>query len=237
MSTKLRFAAVLLAASSTLAACGSAEEAEQTETEVSTESVEATGTEASETVTENEVSEEVTTTEETADAEEEMAETEEAATEETETEEAASAGETAQEEQGVWTQSPEQTYSIALQPGFELSSEEPYKDALYWSEDESVFMRIEVYSKGDMDFAFTADTLEQTLQAVNPEAELTETASFDKSGYINAVAKETETANGKVTGIAYENDSSIVRLTIFDTTTAGLTDTFIQMGKSIKPGK
>ena len=244
MDVKLKFAAVLLSAGA-LAACGT-EEAEPTEVEVAEETAEETENAAGETeVADTEAeTEEADVAEETETAEE--PETDEVAAEEQPAEEAVAAvpGETAvlsftmgsadQEGEAVYTESPEQSYTVALLPGFELTSEEPNKDVLYWSENDAVFMRIETFAPGEIDFAFAADTLEQTLQAVNPEGEVTESDVIDPADYANAEALEVQTENGKVTGVVYEKAGSIVRLTVYDTAEANATDAFITMAETIQ---
>ncbi|WP_088005850.1 hypothetical protein [Indiicoccus explosivorum] len=243
MDVKLKFAAVLLSAGA-LAACGT-EEAGPAEADVAEETTEETESVSSDTeaAEPEEAAEEEPAVEET-DSAEEPAPEEEPAEELAEEPAQAAPGETAalaftmgsgaQEAEAVYTESPEQSYIIALLPEFELTSEEPNKDVLYWTENDSVFMRIETFAPGEIDFAFAADAMEQTLQAVNPEGEITESAAIDPSAYVNAKALEVPTDNGMVTGAVYETADSIVRLTIYDTAEANATDAFVSMAETIQ---
>lgn len=235
MKKNLLFAASILAIGGFLAACGSEETTD--------ENTGSSPDKATEEVVDNEAAEE-TPAEETAEDPEAVDETEEDANpEETEapsesgdeTEEAAEADEATEdpETEGAVTQSPEQAYEITVLPAYELTSEEPGKDSLFLTSDSSVFMRVETFSPDDLDFAYAEDIMKQTVQASNGEAEMTEGAALDGEGYINSSVYEIPSEEGKVTGVVYEKDDMIVRLTIFDKTAIDATPDFIKMGQTI----
>lgn len=235
MKKNLLFAASILAIGGFLAACGSEETTD--------ENTGSSPDKATEEVVDNETAEE-TPAEETAEDSEAVEESEEdASPEETEapsesvdeTEEAAEADEAAEapETEGTVTQSPEQAYEITVLPAYELTSEEPGKDSLFLTSDSSVFMRVETFSPDDLDFAYAEDIMKQTVQASNGEAEMTEGAELDGEEYINSSVYEVSSEDGKVTGVVYEKDDMIVRLTIFDKTAIDATPDFIKMGQTI----
>lgn len=235
MKKNLLFAASILAIGGFLAACGSEETTD--------ENTGSSPDKATEEVVDNETAEE-TPAEETAEDSEAVEESaEDASPEETEapsesvdeTEEATEADEAteAPETEGTVTQSPEQAYEITVLPAYELTSEEPGKDSLFLTSDSSVFMRVETFSPDDLDFAYAEDIMKQTVQASNGEAEMTEGAALDGEEYINSSVYEIPIAEGKVTGVVYEKDDMIVRLTIFDKTAIDATPDFIKMGQTI----
>ena len=194
-----------------LAACGSPN---TTEEDAAT---------APEETTEQVVEEE---TDDSVPAQEVVEETEEENTPVEETEEAELAG--------TLTQSDEQNYEIVVLDGYELSAEEPNKDALYVSDNSAVFMRIETFTPAEIDFAAAEENMKQTLQAVNPDEEPVKATDFDGTDFSQSSAFEVPSAEGLVTGIVYEKDNLIVRLTIFDDSTVNATEDFINMGKTIQ---
>ncbi|WP_033543587.1 hypothetical protein, partial [Planococcus sp. CAU13] len=169
---------------------------------------------------------------------EESTETEETAEQDTSASEGS--GESAEPAQdnpamseGTMTVSDSQTYELYLLPGYELTAEEPNKDVVYATENDSLFMRVETFSKDETDFSFAEETMLETVKASNAAAELTELPAFEGSEFINSSLAEIPTEDGKVTGVVFENDSQIVRLTIFDLTEASVTEDFLNMGKTI----
>lgn len=197
-----------------LTACGSPDTAEEN-----------TGTapeEAAEEIVEEE-------TDDSVPAEEAVEDTENA-------EEETTAGEEAEEPElaGTLTQSEEQNYELTVLDGYELSAEEPGKDALYVSDNSAVFMRIETFTPEEIDFASAEENMRETLQAANPDEEPVEVTDFDGADFTQSAAYEIPSAEGTVTGIVYEKENLIVRLTIFDDNTVNATEDFIAMGKTIE---
>lgn len=226
MNKKLFVAASVLAVSGFLAACGSDENTEGTTDDTGTETV----TDQNDPATSDE------STEESTETEEESTETEDQSTDAAdETEEAAE--ETTDEEpvlpEGTLTVSDSQSYEIHLLPAFELTAEEPNKDVVYSSDNDGLFMRIETFTAEEADFASTKESIIQTVQASNDGAELTELPPFTEAEFTNSAIVEIPTEDGKVTGVVFERDGLIVKLTIFDQNEAGLTDEFLRMGKTI----
>lgn len=219
MNKKLFVAASVLAVSGFLAACGSDENTEGTTDDTGTEAV----TDQNDPATSDENTEESTETEE--ESTDAADETEEAAEETTDEEHVLP--------EGTLTVSDSQSYQIHLLPAFELTAEEPNKDVVYSSDNDGLFMRIETFTAEEADFASTKESIIQTVQASNDGAELTELPPFTEAEFTKSAIVEIPTEDGKVTGVVFERDGLIVKLTIFDQNEAGLTDEFLRMGKTI----
>lgn len=225
MNKKLFLAASVLAVSGLMAACGSDGTSEGTPEDSSPEIVEEQdNTPASEDNTEEENTEEEST-------EEEAAEDSESTEEVEESEEPAEENPALSE--GTLTVSDSQSYEMYLLPAYELTAEEPNKDVVFWTENDELFMRIETFNPEEADFAFAKDSIQQTVQASNENAEVTELPGFEGDEFVNSALYEIPTENGKVTGVAFEKDGLVVKLTIFDQTEADVTDEFLNMGKTI----
>ncbi|ANU13713.1 hypothetical protein B481_2270 [Planococcus halocryophilus Or1] len=138
------------------------------------------------------------------------------------------------EPSGTLTQSDGQNYELYVQDGYELTAEEPNKDVLYVADNTAVFMRVETFSLDEADYDFVADTMQQTLAAVNPEQEPVEVTDFNHDAATQSTVFNVPSSEGTVTGIVYELENLIVRLTIFDDSTVNATEDFIAMGKTIK---
>lgn len=128
-----------------------------------------------------------------------------------------------------------QDYSISIFPEYTLTSEEPGRDSLYLSEDGSIFMRIETTPFDQETYDFFKDNTVDLLQAVNANgeapAELTELPQGE--GIANAIGYTTNTAEAITSGIVFEKNGLLVRLTIFDSAEENYFDQFIQMGETI----
>lgn len=220
MNKKLFLAASVLAVSGLLAACGTDETSEGTNEDTTTDAVE----EQNDTSTTEESTEE--------DGQDENAGQDTDAPEADEDSEQPAEDNPAMKE-GTLTASDSQSYELYLLPAYELTAEEPNKDVVYSTENDALFMRIETFTPGEADFAFADDSIQQTVQASNDNAELMELPAFDGAEFTNSSVYEIATENGKVTGVAFEKEGLIVKLTIFDQTEAGVTEEFLNMGKTI----
>lgn len=239
MKKNLLFAASILAISGFLAACGtdSAEEQEPAEDTASTpeESVEDVIEEETDEdtpaddVTEDEEPVEEDVPDESTDDAGEVTEEEPAEDTEDVVEETVNRAEA----EGTLTESDEQSYQVYVLPGYELTSEEPGKDSLYLAEDGGVFMRVETFDPATLDFAGAKDALTQTLEASTGETNLTE-GSLD-GDFINSAVYETSSDGSKVTGVVFEKENLVVRLTIFDSADGAATADFVEMGKTVQP--
>ena len=137
--------------------------------------------------------------------------------------------------------SPEQDYEIALAQGFSIVGEEPGRDMLVYDEDDQYSMRIEVFAKDETNnYEEIAQQTENTIAITAPEGQYTpyelEPLLASHQDILNAagyVVTYTEDDDQVVT-VIFEKESKIIRLTIFDTTAAEMTDAFLQMGFTIQ---
>lgn len=138
------------------------------------------------------------------------------------------------------TKSPEQDYEIALAQGFSVISEEPGRDMIVYDENDKYSMRVEVFAKDETNYEEMAQQTESTVAITAPEGQYTpyelESLLASHKDILNAagyVVTYTEDDDQVVT-IIFEKQSKIVRLTVFDTTAAEMTNTFLQMGFTIQ---
>ena len=137
-------------------------------------------------------------------------------------------------------QSPEQDYEIALAQGFSIVGEEPGRDMLVYDKDDQYSMRIEVFAKDETNYEEMAQQTENTVAVTAPEGQYKpydlEPLLASHKDILNAagyVVTYTEDEDQVVT-VIFEKESKIVRLTIFDTTAAEMTNTFLQMGFTVQ---
>ena len=138
------------------------------------------------------------------------------------------------------TQSPEQDYKLELGQGFSLVGEEPGRDMLMYDKDNEYSMRIEIFAKDETNYEEMAQQTENTVAITAPEGQYTpydlEPLLASHKDILNAagyVVTYTEDEDQVVT-VIFEKESKIVRLTIFDTTAAEMTNTFLQMGFTVQ---
>lgn len=208
MKKNALFIPAILTAGILLAGCGTADLAEE---EPETEPAETTEEESSDTTQDRETPEE--------------------APEETE---GSSGNEHSETPQGELTMSDNQAYQLHVLDGYEFTAEEPNRDVIFLQENDAVFMRVETYYPNDIDFDELVATTQQTVQASNPDGELTEFTDYDSSAFDNSAAYEVATPEGHVTGMAFESDNIVVRVTIFDHSTVEARGDFIQMAQTIE---
>lgn len=138
----------------------------------------------------------------------------------------------------VLTESDAQSYAMEVLPGYTLTSEEPGRDSLYADENPSAFMRIETQPAEDGSYDYLLDNMQEVLKAASngeePE-ELTDvyTDVADK-GIENAKAFKVDSETGPVTGVVFEKDGMVVRLTLFDNPEEKYKNDFLNMGQTIQ---
>ncbi|WP_017381306.1 hypothetical protein [Paenisporosarcina sp. TG-14] len=141
------------------------------------------------------------------------------------------------EDSAKLTESDEQNYSIYKLDEFSLTGEEPNKDALFLEENSAVFMRIETISKDEASYEIIANNMKETMAAVTFGKEPLQISDKEKlpqgEGISNQIGYEMIAEIGTVTGIVFEKENLIVRLTIFDRNAYNLTDAFLKMGETI----
>jgi hypothetical protein len=233
MQLKWKHVSLSAAAVLMLTACGTADEEADNNGD--------TQMEQEETVDQNQESETGEGTEEGTAAGEEEASNENAPDEE-EQEEARGpereltyqSGTSQQTGQAKLTESDEMDYSIYVLDGYQLTSEEPNKDVLYWKEDEQVFMRIETFGS-DTDYTMLTEQMTSSLEYDGGEAVDVsgEYSLADSDGIEELVIRQLETKESLTTGAVFKKDGMTVRLTIFDKPEADQTDALLSMGATI----
>ncbi|CAM4049594.1 hypothetical protein [Lederbergia lenta] len=136
------------------------------------------------------------------------------------------------EETAHLTESDIQDYSMYVLPAYELTGEEPHKDVLYFTENDSHFMRIELLpSETNMDDAI--NTVKEQLSAVSKT--VNEVNTNDKYDWLkNASAYESENAEEKVSAYLIKQDDWVLKLTIFTKLKEDLEDPFFKMAETIQ---
>lgn len=136
------------------------------------------------------------------------------------------------------TNSDEQDYSIYLLPNYKLTSEEPGKDSLYLEADGSIFMRIETTLAEEGTYDYLLENMQTMLTASSSTGtepvQLEDEALLPSGEFIeNAQAYTVDSAEGPVTGVLFEKNGMVVRLTVFDSLEAEHFHNFISMGETI----
>ncbi len=137
----------------------------------------------------------------------------------------------------VPTASDAQNFTISVLPNYTLTSEEPGKDSLLADDNETVFMRIETAPKEEGTYDYFSENLTAILEASSggvAPTEVTNTTLIPSGeGIENAKVFSVQAESGPVTGIVFERDNMIVRLTIFDSSKEEHFNQFLKMGETI----
>ncbi|MCM3742659.1 hypothetical protein M3193_00775 [Sporosarcina luteola] len=138
----------------------------------------------------------------------------------------------------VLTESDAQSYAMEVLPGFTLTSEEPGRDSLYADENPEAFMRIETQPAEDGAYDYFTDNMQEVLKASSNGAEPEELTDvytdLEDKGIKNAKAFKVDTETGPVTGVVFEKDGMVVRLTLFDNPDEEYKSAFLSMGQTIQ---
>ena len=130
------------------------------------------------------------------------------------------------------TKSDNQNFSIYVLPRFELTAEEPYKDLLFVSENDSNSMRIEILPADTDVESLKANTMAQ-LQVVNETVQIIDPPNDEMLQ--DAIIMEASNNNGEiVTAYLINQKESIIKLTLFTKEQTDYRDSFIQMAKTIQ---
>ncbi|OMF62559.1 hypothetical protein BK139_04010 [Paenibacillus sp. FSL R5-0490] len=127
-----------------------------------------------------------------------------------------------------------QNYSMYVLPAYELTAEEPNKDVLYLSENDQIFMRIELLPN-DADWDMIEENTKAQLEAVSENVQTSKAPSDDF--YKNASVMKAEGNGEKVSAYLVKNDDLSLKLTIFNKEDADHEDAFLQMAKTIMKEK
>ncbi|MFC7685605.1 hypothetical protein [Ureibacillus sp. GCM10028918] len=230
MSKSLTFIITLFLSITLLAACSTAEESTETDSETGTAHTE--GKEVNESVDTDEPSTDEGQNEEPST---EDGQKEEPSTDETNSSSSitfSSKGESKTEE--LTAVSSEQ-YSIQVIPGFSLTPEEPGKEVLSYDEDDSNNMRIEALTINDTSFEDLVVNTEETMTAISKDYEEYDISAFiENYDLSNATAYIANLGSEEVIAVVFEKADKIVRLTIFDHENVDLSEAMIKMGLTIE---
>ncbi|MBS4189015.1 hypothetical protein KHA94_02140 [Bacillus sp. FJAT-49705] len=134
------------------------------------------------------------------------------------------------EETAFLKSSDNQPYSMYVLPGFELTAEEPNKDVLYLSENDHIFMRIELLPV-DTDWKTLEDGTKAQLQSVNDDVQTIEAPSEDF--FKDSIALEASNDEDVITAYLIKSQEQPIKFTIFTKKELNNKDAFVQMGKTI----
>ncbi|EWG11724.1 hypothetical protein [Cytobacillus firmus] len=123
-----------------------------------------------------------------------------------------------------------QNYSMYVLPAYELTAEEPNKDVLYLTENDQVFMRIELLPD-DADWDMIEENTKAQLEAVSENVQTSKAPSDDF--YKDAAVMRAEGNGEKVSAYLVKNDNLSLKLTLFNKEDADHEDPFLQMAKTI----
>ncbi|WP_286137280.1 hypothetical protein [Bacillus sp. 7894-2] len=127
-----------------------------------------------------------------------------------------------------------QSYSMYVLPEYELTAEEPNKDVLYLTENDQIFMRIELLPD-DADWDMIEENTKAQLEAVSENVQTSKAPSDDF--YKDASVMRAEGNGEKVSAYLVKNDDLSLKLTLFNKEDADHEDAFLQMAKTIMKEK
>jgi len=134
-------------------------------------------------------------------------------------------------------ESDEQSYAISVLPDYSLLSEEPGKDSLISADNEEVFMRIETVVKEDGTYDYLAENMIAVLEASGdgsaPIEVLDEKSMPTAEGIENAKVMAIKAETASITGIIFERDNMVVKLTIYDSPKEEYFEQFLRMAETI----
>ncbi len=134
-------------------------------------------------------------------------------------------------------ESDEQSYAISVLPDYSLLSEEPGKDSLISANNDTVFMRIETVVKEDNTYDYLAENMIAVLEASGdgsaPIEVLDEKSIPTAEGIENAKVLAIKADTASITGIIFERDNMVVRLTIYDSPKDEYFEQFLRMAETI----
>lgn len=140
--------------------------------------------------------------------------------------------------EGILTDSDAQPFSMYVLPGYKLTSEEPGRDSLYSEENPSAFMRIETQIAEDGTYDYLLDNMQEVLTASSngeePEEVQDVFVNIDVKDIKNVKAFKVDTETGPVTGVLFEKEDMVIRLTLFDTPEEEYHNDFLNMGQTIE---
>ncbi|CAH0202959.1 hypothetical protein SRABI96_01976 [Peribacillus sp. Bi96] len=119
-----------------------------------------------------------------------------------------------------------QPFSLYVLQQFKLSAEEPGKDIVFLTEDDSIYMRIELLRE-DVNW----DEVEENVQAQLKS--LSETIKEPALNVENDTGFEVESGDDVITSILLKDEKAPVRLTMFTKKDKDYRDAFLEMAKTL----
>lgn len=132
----------------------------------------------------------------------------------------------AKEETAFLKNSDNQPFSLYVLQQFELTAEEPGKDILFLSEDDSVSMRIELLSE-DVNWDEVEENVQTQLKSVSDKIE-DPALNID-----NGAGFEVVSGDEVVTSVLLKDEKAPVRLTMFTKKDQDYRDAFLEMAKTL----
>ncbi len=122
-----------------------------------------------------------------------------------------------------------QNYSMYVLPNYELTAEEPHKDIVFFKENASVFMRIEILPMDTNEQDLVENTKAQ-LKVVSEDIQETK----DDPEWLQT-AKGFTVSNGEdiVTSYIINNNHSFLKLSLYNKTSENHTDPLLKMAETI----
>ena len=135
----------------------------------------------------------------------------------------------AKEKTAFLKKSDNQPFSLYVLQQFRLSAEEPGKDIVFLTEDNSIFMRIELL-KTDVNWDEVEKNVQSQLESIS---ETIKDPSLDIEG---GTGFEVESGNDVITSILLKDEKAPVRLTMFTKKDRDYRDAFLGMAKTLMKG-
>ncbi|MFE0504093.1 hypothetical protein ACWF7H_02750 [Peribacillus butanolivorans] len=132
----------------------------------------------------------------------------------------------AKEETAFLKNSDNQPFSLYVLQQYKLSAEEPGKDIVFLTTDDSIFMRIELLT-GDVNWDEVEENVQTQLKS------LSETIEDPALDVDNGLGFEVVKGDDVITSILLKGEKSPVRLTMFTKRNQDYRDAFLEMAKTL----
>ncbi|KRF67949.1 hypothetical protein ASG99_00260 [Bacillus sp. Soil768D1] len=132
----------------------------------------------------------------------------------------------AKEETAFLKNSDNQPFSLYVLQQYKLSAEEPGKDIVFLTTDDSIFMRIELLT-GDVNWDEVEENVQTQLKS------LSETIEDPALDVDNGSGFEVVRGDDVITSILLKGEKSPVRLTMFTKRNQDYRDAFLEMAKTL----
>ncbi|MGW6664642.1 hypothetical protein [Peribacillus sp. NPDC055009] len=135
----------------------------------------------------------------------------------------------AKEKTAFLKKSDNQPFSLYVLQQFRLSAEEPGKDIVFLTEDDSIYMRIELL-KSDVNWDEVEKNVQSQLESIS---ETIRDPSLEIEG---GTGFEVESGDDVITSILLKDEKAPVRLTMFTKKDRDYRDAFLEMAKTLMKG-